>query len=345
MNLDGDNFQLIRPPSATVDFYTPFRDDWDDADDIELDGDEHDLFLKKNHVNSNGVDATPFSKPISPIATSVANHSNGLVLTRHQQSPRTRSQIYTDNQNSDTNDDNHEAFELPSGSTIDQHHMSADDSADLPPIVYQVPNFQQFADNFEPLSHSSIIVSLIIITVILCVTILPIISLPPKHHHSQDLKDNVIANSSSPNSAQHKQPVEHADFRCKCICPPTPNQLTNNTVGNTTINQSSSDLNQRRLYVGNTSPNQCNCNNIVQPHLTDLKLHKNFCSSCECRYQSRNTTTIRRNVIFFITVLSVLGLYMFVQYLLRYFKITRRSLPGQLRWLSFQLNESGYNHK
>lgn len=90
------------------------------------------------------------------------------------------------------------------------------------------------------------------------------------------------------------------NVRCKCVCPLPPTNTSQH---------------RRHLYVRNTSPDECNCYNVVQPHLTkDIILNKlqEFCSKCECKYQSRNTTTIRWFVIFALIIVSVLSLYMIV---------------------------------
>lgn len=88
--------------------------------------------------------------------------------------------------------------------------------------------------------------------------------------------------------------------RCKCVCPSL-------DVANST------SPNQRRvLYVDNTTPDQCNCYTVVQPQLKNTVAPKDFCARCECKYQSRNTTTIRWFVIFTIVVITLLSLYMVV---------------------------------
>lgn len=88
--------------------------------------------------------------------------------------------------------------------------------------------------------------------------------------------------------------------RCKCVCPSL--DIANSTSPN-----------QRRvLYVDNTTPDQCNCYTVVQPQLKNIVAPKDFCSRCECKYQSRNTTTIRWFVIFTIIVITLLSLYMVV---------------------------------
>lgn len=93
-------------------------------------------------------------------------------------------------------------------------------------------------------------------------------------------------------------PPEHGDVRCKCVCP-SPQIFGNN-----------SSPTQRRLYVGNTTPDQCDCYKVVAPHLSRDIVLKDFCARCECKYQSRNTTTIRWFVVFTILVVASLSLYM-----------------------------------
>lgn len=97
---------------------------------------------------------------------------------------------------------------------------------------------------------------------------------------------------------QQQQTPIHGNVRCKCVCPAPP---SNSTAKNTS---------QRRLYVGNTSPDQCNCYKVVQPHLDHTIQLKEFCAKCECKYQSRNTATIRWFVIFTIILVSVLSIYL-----------------------------------
>lgn len=98
-------------------------------------------------------------------------------------------------------------------------------------------------------------------------------------------------------------PKIHGDARCKCVCPSL--QISPND---------SSPTQRRVLYLGNTSPDQCNCYKVVQPQLynhPNVTL-KDFCARCECKYQSRNTTTIRWFVVFTIVVVTTLSLYMVV---------------------------------
>lgn len=97
------------------------------------------------------------------------------------------------------------------------------------------------------------------------------------------------------------EPPVHGNVRCKCVCPSM--QSFNH----------SSNSSQRRLYVGNTTPDQCNCYNVVQPHLKiDGPTLKDFCARCECKYQSRNTATIRWFVVITVVAVSSLSLYMIV---------------------------------
>lgn len=321
-----DQYKHLIPSSETIDLN---KDDWDDADDIELGANEHDLFLQQDYIKTSSKDVLPFAANNS--STSQQQQPNN-VPNGHQQLPLSRSQSFESN--------NHkylcnkiETFELIIGNNGSQSPGSS--------IVYQTPNYNQFAGNLAPSSPASIIVSMIIVIVILSVTILPIIFLPQSTtttiiKTNQKTNDNVIKSN--------KNPIVHADVRCKCICPPFKSSdnstQSNSTLTNNNGNNNNNDA-KRRLYVGNTSPNQCNCNNIVLPQLTNNRIiFKDFCSSCECRYQSRNTATIKRNVVFFIIVLFGLGIYTLVQYLFKYFKITRRNLPRQFRWLSHQLAEN-----
>ncbi len=93
---------------------------------------------------------------------------------------------------------------------------------------------------------------------------------------------------------------EYNDFRCKCVCP-SPGVVTNETSST-----------NRKLYIGNVSPNQCNCDYVVLPQLgRDIQdKAKEFCPRCECKYESRNTSTIRFVIIFIIGIISFLVVYM-----------------------------------
>lgn len=215
-----------------------------------------------------------------------------------------------------TNDDEHELF-LRSDFVKSSPHQS----------------------NETPISPYSVLVSFIIIFVILAVTIVPKI-IPKSQLFDEDFVDDDLSDSSTTSKiAQLSYQSVHLDVRCKCICPPL---LTQPKSDNSTTTTNNSD--NRRLYIGNTSPDQCNCINIVQPHFKEEESSKlslkEFCARCECRYQSRNTATIKRNIVFFIAVLIGLSLYLMAQYILKHLRLTRRSLPPNLRWLSHQMNES-----
>jgi len=93
---------------------------------------------------------------------------------------------------------------------------------------------------------------------------------------------------------------EYEDFRCKCVCP---------SVGVVTNGTKQSN---RKLYIKNISPNRCNCDYVVLPQL-DVDIQdkaKEFCPRCECKYESRNTSTIRFVIIFIIGIISFLVVYM-----------------------------------
>ena len=97
-----------------------------------------------------------------------------------------------------------------------------------------------------------------------------------------------------------QQSGQYDDFRCKCVCP-SPGVVTNDTVAS-----------KRKLYIGNVSPNRCNCDYVVLPQLShDIQdKAKEFCPRCECKYESRNTSTIRFVIIFIIGIISFLVVYM-----------------------------------
>ncbi|XP_037071243.1 putative protein 2 [Pollicipes pollicipes] len=78
----------------------------------------------------------------------------------------------------------------------------------------------------------------------------------------------------------HDTEALYEDVRCKCVCP-NPN----------VVNGSSSD---RKLYIANVAPNLCNCDNVILPELpANFSKSREFCPLCECKFESRNTTTIK----------------------------------------------------
>jgi hypothetical protein len=298
----------------------------DDDDEVELESDEHELFLRDEHLKQHSNNELPYKATI--LNMSQAHIRNGLSkLAGYPRKIGHNSNSSTLVNHSGNDNARVEAFQLED-SGIGSSRPSS--------VAYQVPNYDQFAGNLAPTSPKSVLVSFVVIFVILAVTIVPNI-IPKTQLFGEDLADEDSSDSST-KIAQLSNEQIHLDVRCKCICPPLVTTFKSDTNSSTTAKNSD----QRRLYVGNTSPAQCNCNNIVQPHYKEEsgKSLREFCSSCECRYQSRNITTIRRNVIFFIAVLIGLSLYLLVQYILRYLRITRRGLPPNLRWLSHQMNES-----
>jgi len=98
------------------------------------------------------------------------------------------------------------------------------------------------------------------------------------------------------------QPVlsQYEDVRCKCICPST-----------SVVSTSADPTSDRKLYIGNVAPNKCACEYVVMPTIGDPNVKEGeFCPRCECRYERRNTRTIRVCVILLIWVIAVLTLYM-----------------------------------
>ncbi|RWS04369.1 transmembrane protein 9-like protein [Dinothrombium tinctorium] len=94
--------------------------------------------------------------------------------------------------------------------------------------------------------------------------------------------------------------AQYEDARCKCICP-SPSVVSN-----------TSEEYQRKLYIDNVSPQDCNCDGIVLPQMTqEIKdKAKEFCPRCECKYESRRTNTIKWVVIFIVGIIAFLVVYM-----------------------------------
>lgn len=301
-----NNESSSRPSYTTIDIEDH---DWNDTEEIELGYEEHDLFLQENYVEPTNKDILPFRV--------VPNSKDNEAPTTQRSQNNNEKQAFLDDDGLSYSKFQIDDSGVGSGSTSS--------------IVYQAPNFEQFAGNLAPTSPTSIIASLVIVLLILSVTILPIILPQGSSDDTGIITDNVI--NKNPSMAS----VEHADARCKCICPPLAEDDKKSS------NSSAQSTKKRRLYLGNTEPNKCNCLNIVQPHLVNVKIEIGipaFCIQCECKYQNRNTTTIKRIVIFFSAVLTTLTLFMLVQYLLKYFRITRRNLPPKWRWLSHQITDT-----
>jgi len=113
----------------------------------------------------------------------------------------------------------------------------------------------------------------------------------------------VVLQASAPVSGQYN------DFRCKCICPSP--QVVTGTDENATA-KTPQEKPDRSVYIGNVHPHECNCDGVVLPQLTsDVQgKAKEFCPRCECKYESRNTTTIRWVVTLIIGVIVCLVIYM-----------------------------------
>ena len=101
---------------------------------------------------------------------------------------------------------------------------------------------------------------------------------------------------------------QYNDFRCKCICP-SPHAVIK---PNETVVKSNDDKPDRSVYIGNVHPHECNCDGVVLPQLTsDVQgKAKEFCPRCECKYESRNITTIRWVVTLIIGCIVCLVIYM-----------------------------------
>lgn len=124
-------------------------------------------------------------------------------------------------------------------------------------------------------------------------------------HHLTNIDDKhssaLLAIDKKLNIFPDEHDNQHGSERCKCVCP-SPQMFTGNE-----------SYTQRRLYVGNTTPDQCNCYTVVAPQFNSKSVSlKDFCPRCECKYQSRNKATIRWFVILTICILISLSLYMLV---------------------------------
>lgn len=108
-----------------------------------------------------------------------------------------------------------------------------------------------------------------------------------------------------PNGSQ----AQYNDFRCKCICP-SPNVVTNDTYLSGPLAAASESKPERSLYIANVPPQHCNCDWVVLPQLTAAIKAREFCPRCECKYESRNITTIKWVVTFIIAIIVCLTIYM-----------------------------------
>ncbi|XP_013400404.1 putative protein 2 isoform X4 [Lingula anatina] len=67
------------------------------------------------------------------------------------------------------------------------------------------------------------------------------------------------------------------DIRCKCVCP--------DRSENTTTNK------QNVYHNVDANPEECTCEYVVKPTIKEIDA--GFCFRCDCKYQRRNTTTIK----------------------------------------------------
>lgn len=75
------------------------------------------------------------------------------------------------------------------------------------------------------------------------------------------------------------------------------------------------------LIIENVPADKCNCDGVILPRIgkkyTTFNVRgEEFCPRCECKYENRNTTTIKVVVIVVISVISCLVIYMIFLFLL-----------------------------
>ncbi|CAK1554685.1 unnamed protein product [Leptosia nina] len=89
--------------------------------------------------------------------------------------------------------------------------------------------------------------------------------------------------------------------RCRCVCPSQ----------TSLFNTSSEDIADRKLYIALVPSDQCTCDIVILPRVSDeTRRHAQvFCPKCECRYESRNTTIIMIVVIVVLWTLMLLCAY------------------------------------
>ena len=82
------------------------------------------------------------------------------------------------------------------------------------------------------------------------------------------------------------------DLRCKCVCP------------------KEGPKNSTHIFIVNniTEPEDCTCQNVV-------KREENFCSKCECIFETRHSMLIKGIIIFVIVFIILLCLYMVVVFI------------------------------
>ncbi|XP_065205126.1 uncharacterized protein CG1161 isoform X2 [Planococcus citri] len=90
------------------------------------------------------------------------------------------------------------------------------------------------------------------------------------------------------------QGQSYEDARCKCIC---------TVINGTQI--------YKELHIRNVPPNN-DCDSVVIPPTEGKAQNKTVetCPRCQCKYEARNTTTIKVVVIIVVWVISLLLVYM-----------------------------------
>ncbi|EUB55867.1 Transmembrane protein 9 [Echinococcus granulosus] len=99
----------------------------------------------------------------------------------------------------------------------------------------------------------------------------------------------------------------YEDARCKCVC-------VDHSVPK--ISNESSAEPKRSVYVKSISSDKCTCP-IMLENKSDL------CPYCDCKYQVRNTTTIKVVVIMIVVMLSTLSIYLVFMLILEPFLASR----------------------
>ncbi|KAL5965886.1 Proton-transporting V-type ATPase complex assembly regulator TMEM9 [Taenia solium] len=99
----------------------------------------------------------------------------------------------------------------------------------------------------------------------------------------------------------------YEDARCKCVC-------VDHSVPK--VSNESSTEPKRSVYVKSISSDKCTCP-IMLEDKSDL------CPYCDCKYQVRNTTTIKVVVILIVVILSTLSLYLIFMLILEPFLASR----------------------
>ncbi|VUZ49583.1 unnamed protein product, partial [Hymenolepis diminuta] len=100
----------------------------------------------------------------------------------------------------------------------------------------------------------------------------------------------------------------YEDARCKCVC-------VDHSVPKTS-NGSSTEP-KRSVYVKSIPSDKCTCQIMLEDR-SDL------CPYCDCKYQVRNTATIKVVVIMIVVILSTLSIYLLFMLILEPFLASRR---------------------